>query len=450
MQKLLIQNFGPITKAEVEIEDFMVFIGPQASGKSTVSKCTFLFKSLKDDLVKYIIDTVEGNDSLNEPTTAFKKKIRTKFVNFWGTTKHFDQFKMQYNYSKKKIITLLLSDGYVNAEFSQLFDSELNNIFSETLNFIKSHNNINKSFASASEIITLDSEKKAFYKRVESLVNTLFEDNRMPLYVPAGRSLLSTLSDPLQKMLLPRIVSQVSEQNGGIDPYLLDYSLKSFIERISNSKNTYNQDLESLIKDRGKYTNEPVDIDSLKTVLEIFDRILKGRYRFDKNGEKILLQDTEQFVKLSFASSGQQEVVWILLQIFSLILNRTNVFMVIEEPEAHLFPVAQKDIVELICLLSNLNNNQIMITTHSPYILSSLNNFMYAGKLAKTKPNEVAKLVNKKSWIKPEKVAAFYIEQGTLSNIIDEELHLIKVEEIDKASEVINEQFNDLFNIELA
>ena len=449
IQKLSIQNFGPIVRADIQIEDFMVLIGPQASGKSTISKSIYLFKSLKDDLVRYIIDTIEENSRLTEPATAFKKKIRTKFVSFWGTTKHLSQFRLEYTYGFNKTITLFLDRGYVKAEFSQIFHDELHNIFTETLNFIKKKQNINKTFASASEIIASDSEKKAFYRKIENLVNTLFEDDRLPLYIPAGRSLLSTLSDPLQKMLLTRIVGQGSEKNGDVDPYLLDYSLKAFIERISNSKNGYNQNLEAVIKDRAKYTNEPTDKESLKIVLEIFDKILKGRYRFDKDGEKVLLQNSDKFIKLSFASSGQQEVVWILLQIFSIVLNRTKVFMVIEEPEAHLFPVAQNDIVELICLLSNLNNNQIMITTHSPYILSSLNNFIYAGKLGKTKSLAVSKLVNKKVWLDPEKVSAFYIENGILDNIIDDELQLIKAEEIDRASSLINQQFNDLFELDL-
>jgi predicted ATPase len=44
MQQLFIQNFGPITEVEVQVEDFTVFIGPQASGKSTISKTIYLFK----------------------------------------------------------------------------------------------------------------------------------------------------------------------------------------------------------------------------------------------------------------------------------------------------------------------------------------------------------------------------------------------------------------------
>ena len=51
MQKIEIKNFGPIKELKLEIKDFMLFIGPQASGKSTIAKTIFFFKSLSDDLV---------------------------------------------------------------------------------------------------------------------------------------------------------------------------------------------------------------------------------------------------------------------------------------------------------------------------------------------------------------------------------------------------------------
>ncbi|MFM7370804.1 MAG: AAA family ATPase, partial [Sphaerospermopsis kisseleviana] len=91
---------------------------------------------------------------------------------------------------------------------------------------------------------------------------------------------------------------------------------------------------------------------------------------------------------INFASSGQQEVVWILLLILVLILNQRNVFLVIEEPEAHLFPVAQKQMIDLIALLANQAANQIILTTHSPYILSSFNNLLYAHQLGLQKSEQ--------------------------------------------------------------
>jgi energy-coupling factor transporter ATP-binding protein EcfA2 len=41
--KLTVKNFGPLTNIDIKIKDIMVFIGPQASGKSTVAKiCSIL------------------------------------------------------------------------------------------------------------------------------------------------------------------------------------------------------------------------------------------------------------------------------------------------------------------------------------------------------------------------------------------------------------------------
>lgn len=41
MEKLVINQLGPIEHCELEIKDFMVFTGPQVSGKSTIAKSIF-------------------------------------------------------------------------------------------------------------------------------------------------------------------------------------------------------------------------------------------------------------------------------------------------------------------------------------------------------------------------------------------------------------------------
>jgi predicted ATPase len=117
-----------------------------------------------------------------------------------------------------------------------------------------------------------------------------------------------------------------------------------------------------------------------------FKKIRKGEYRFnaDLDKERTYFKNNH-YVKLQYASSGQEESVWILLLIFRYILDETSVFMVFEEPEAHLYPETQSDIVELIGLLANLYHNPIIKTTHSPYILSAFNNLSYAYQVAKNK-----------------------------------------------------------------
>ena len=50
MQKIIIHQLGPVEHCELEINDFMIFTGPQASGKSTIAKSVFFFKNTRETL----------------------------------------------------------------------------------------------------------------------------------------------------------------------------------------------------------------------------------------------------------------------------------------------------------------------------------------------------------------------------------------------------------------
>ena len=173
---------------------------------------------------------------------------------------------------------------------------------------------------------------------------------------------------------------------------------------------------------------------------------MRGKYQYDKDGEKIFYE-TNKYVKLNFSSSGQQESLWILLLLFIIILEKQNVFIVIEEPEAHLFPEAQKEISNLIALMSNVENSQVIITTHSPYILASLNNLILANKVGSENIN-VEKRINKNLWINRDKVYAALVTKGQVKDIIDNELNIIQQENIDSVSGTINDEFDFLFQFE--
>ena len=54
MAKIIIHKLGPVDFCESDIKDFMVFTGPQASGKSTISKSIFFFKNIKNLLLNQI------------------------------------------------------------------------------------------------------------------------------------------------------------------------------------------------------------------------------------------------------------------------------------------------------------------------------------------------------------------------------------------------------------
>lgn len=78
-------------------------------------------------------------------------------------------------------------------------------------------------------------------------------------------------------------------------------------------------------------------------------QILHGEYRNVDGEERLQLAD-DRYIKINFASSGQQEAVWILNVVFYYLLNNKKSFFIIEEPESHLFPNAQKLMAEFISL----------------------------------------------------------------------------------------------------
>jgi len=161
---------------------------------------------------------------------------------------------------------------------------------------------------------------------------------------------------------------------------------------------------------------------------------------------------------MTVASSGQQELLPLLLALATVggnnvLSGQRTVF--VEEPEAHLFPTAQRQIVHLfavaIDLLSPGSSSQYIITTHSPYILTALNNLVYGGKVAREnaeKRDEVIGLLGPDVLIDPEKVAAYSMENGRARSIIDPETQLVEATLIDRVSGELAREFEQLVAIE--
>ncbi|QKG80803.1 AAA family ATPase [Tenuifilum thalassicum] len=120
MEKIIIKNFGPIDNVELSIKPFMVFIGPQASGKSTISKSIYFFKSLRNDILKYFIEIIDTGN-YDKPLGNIGKRIRTKFLNFFGPTAHTDDFYLHYEFGNNKALSINLRGRYVNQIFNLEF-----------------------------------------------------------------------------------------------------------------------------------------------------------------------------------------------------------------------------------------------------------------------------------------------------------------------------------------
>ena len=399
MQKIIIHQLGPVEHCELEINDFMIFTGPQASGKSTIAKSVFFFKNIRKLLVsqirkRYTVLSYLPDDNSMELSLKGRllREVRANFLQIFGSTWCMsNDMQLQYYYTEDVSIKVSLkedqiSPNYIWIEFSKSLLDFLNHIEQE----IKG------------KLIYTDI---SFFSEE---IDRFFEDDEEIVYVPAGRSMITLLSTQLNY-----IYSSMDDEQ----KRTMDYCTRNYMERILQLKTGFSLSPEQMIAQQINLTDVKINKKLLYQMAELMYKILGGEYR-SVNGEERLLISDDHYVKINFASSGQQESVWILNVIFYYILHNKKTYFIIEEPESHLFPNAQKLIAEFIAMAQNNGQNGVFITTHSPYILGTINNLLYANKIASfVNRSELQQIVASDKWISFEKISAFYIEKGMIQEM---------------------------------
>ncbi len=91
----------------------------------------------------------------------------------------------------------------------------------------------------------------------------------------------------------------------------------------------------------------------------------------------------------------------------------------------------------------------MLIATHSPYVLSALNNLMNAFQSGSTDKQATEAIIPERYWLNPAEVSAYLLKpDGTCEDIIDYEEGMIKSGKIDEVSGILNKSFNELLNIQ--
>lgn len=424
MEKIVINKLGPITHCNLTINDFMVFTGPQASGKSTVAKSIFFFKNIKNLLLMQINKRFYGESDTMKLSTKnhLIKEVRSNFLQTFGTTWCMDNdMSMEYYYTDTIYIKICLkndpiSPNYIWIDFSEKLIDFLNAYDDAQLDVLAdAHNNGN----------------------IKKHIDAFFGNCEEVIYIPAGRSMMTLFSSQL--MFMYSVMNDDQKRS-------LDYCTRNYLERIMQLKPSFSNSVQTLIKNKIELTDIKINRESLQQCADLMKQILQGEYR-NVDGEERLQMAEDRYVKINFASSGQQEAVWILNVVFYYLLNNKKSFFIIEEPESHLFPNAQKLITEFISLAKN-GGNKILLTTHSPYILGTINNMLYANKISKEVDNAIlGKIINPLKWLGFEKMSAYYVESGVIHSCLDEEFEAINNEIIDGASDEINIDYEKMADL---
>lgn len=192
----------------------------------------------------------------------------------------------------------------------------------------------------------------------------------------------------------------------------------------------------------------------------LFLELMGGQFHHVNNEDYIVAADGRH-LNISILSSGQQEALPLLSILSGYEKNYPSVkiggprarLLFVEELEAHLFPKAQGALLEEMVNKQNVLNNDylyLLLSTHSPYVLSKLNNLIYAGQLSKQYPEQVERvcsIVANNKQIDPTNVAAYALKDGKLLPIMDYDLGLIDGEYLDDFSNDIDEEFSRLLEV---
>lgn len=442
MKTLEIQKFLILNSIIVEYTDLLVIIGPQAQGKSLISKLLYFFEGLEKDVFSNVVS--------NESKLQLQSKLRDKFLQIFNTD-NLQSKEIYISFTCEKYIctiSKISSNSKISIDFDDTFWENLKmlkstykkckkikdqfdfpsfyELFGEDIHSRIDFDNIVDSFSKylvsrqkkdKKESYDLETIKQKLSKSIE--FDKLYMGQSKSIYVPAGRSFFANL----QKSIFNFLTNNLP----------IDFFLKEFGARYERMKYGCIENQEEFFYSKeGKLNFE-------NTCLTI----LGGNYIRLKDRDYIKSKDG--LVNLEFASSGQQEALPMLLSIVSTSKNTT---LVIEEPEAHLFPSAQAEVVKLIGKTYNLTNelSNFIITTHSPYILMSINNSIQAYIAKHEKIN--IKSTSGKEWIdasiNSNNISAYILSNGKIKSIIDDTTGLINAHEIDQISSKLSSDFEEL------
>jgi predicted ATPase len=388
-EKLKVKNFGPIREAELDLKKVTVFIGPQGSGKSTLAKLVAICKEEERPELNHQKIPIKFREMAYGISSYKSKKTLLKYES--------NILKINYNGKYKNTPTKLGAE-----------------LLFQTLNLSQKL----KQVENLEQNLKIDLHMDIMVEYSE-----LLEENHLiaPIYIPTERFLLSTISSSLYSLIsndinLPKILTEFG----------VKYSIAATNDTI-DERNTY----KSKIK--------------LPKYIEVFD--LQFQH---KNGQDFLIDTKNDFeVNLKYSASGMQSSIPLILVVRHE-FSHGNTHFIVEEPELNLFPTTQKQLVGYLVDKCTQNGNELLMTTHSPYVLSAINNLIFAYKVAHEVPemaDEVAKIIPREQWLNPDDVAAYYVGDGTVKSIMAEKFGLIGENELDAISEDIAGERDDLFRI---
>jgi len=364
--KLSIRNVGKLKEADVEINGITVIAGENNTGKSTIGKVLFsIFQSLyklNDQIIREKRNTIKHNLELLyvHATGSFfnnvefkeiideiliegskydieilKNKILEFISNNSEKTKNeipeepvkriFDLLKIP----KKSFVLAIL-----NRNFSNEFNNQITNIYTELVGNIKLKIQDKESFLSIENNIIKEIKNEHFLNTEIVYIDDPFilDDLTDELFV--RNAIKNTDYNTIYNHKNYLKYKLIQKKGSLVDEIILNSKLEKFYLKLNE---LFEGDI--ILSNRGNYV-----------------------YRRKNKGNELNLINLSAGLK-SFA---------VLKMLFINNTLQENGTIILDEPEIHLHPEWQIKFAELIVLLQKEFKMHILLTTHSPYFLKAV------------------------------------------------------------------------------
>lgn len=417
-EKITIDGLGGLANAAFPLAKVTVLIGPQASGKSLAAKLIYFCKSYPREVFAGVIDELSKDH--------FEARLRQRFMDYFSSALSEKPFEVSYTLDQDSISIKAARQrkgsgaNRVEINGSDFFDREYT-----TLRRVygKQSKKINDAESADGFDLTWRIQQ-SYQQRVRNRFGNQWSIQQV--FLPAGRSYFSFLQGSIFSLI---------SNNIPLDPFIKEFG--SNYERYKNH-----------------FLRAPAERE--KGILDQIEGILKGKF-IRHNSQDCLLSTDGRTVPVSNSSSGQQEALplAIMLQYFDRVrgaLFGRSVY--IEEPEAHLFPDTQKQLMELLIYVLGMpsKNAQLLVTTHSPYVCAALNNLILAGDIASKSPitarRSLKKITSLGAYVDFDDLSVLALDSGSAKSILDKKSRLIDTSYLDAISEDLISQREQLLNLQ--
>lgn len=356
MKKLVVTNFGPVKDIDIKLRDINLFIGEQSVGKSTIAK-----------LITILADHVNLLSIIKGGMSEWLDCLKRFNLNIYKD----DPYLITYEFDEADVffhcdISPFELSMYVILDEKKITDKD--QIFHSVIG-------TKRIYHTESFDRYLASKEGDDNIRIKEIGNLLSNS----LYIPAERIIYSLIDNLLPALAL----SKASIPN----------NLLKFMVELNNAKAEYPE----------------------------FDMPLLGiSYLKEGGNDFFVLKDENKKLPISAASSGIQSTMPLLQVVYYAINHKEYSTFVVEEPECNLYPEKQVELLKYIIKLIKSEGRTLTITTHSPYILSAMNNYLFAGNIAE-KINErdnlsIEEILDNTMFIMPDECAVYSLGEKINGN----------------------------------